>query len=228
MYVIKWLHYDNVTEEPKENLINCQRALQLWKKKKKREVLVKDMQKQLPLPKLLPQPTQQYRSRQLYMHNFGIYFSSQRQMHCYTWTEYDGKKESDEICSVLWKSLQSICDPNLHLITWSDNCVSQNQCWMILFFHAWLILAGYFKTCTLKFFLKGHTFTIADLFFGNIEQKSRIHSCEKPEDYHDIMRSVGCIPIPVDQSLFFDWKFLKESFKKKRFLTYFLLICNYN
>lgn len=179
-------------------------------------MIVKDMQKQLPLPKLLPQPTQQYRSRQLYMNNFGIYFSTNKDMHCYTWTEYDGSRGSDEICSVLWSALQNIADPELHLISWSDNCVSQNQCWRVLFFHAWLISVGYFKTCTLKFFLKGHTFTIADLYFGNIEQKCRKYSCEKPDDYHDCMRNVGCKPISIQQSLFFDWKFLKNSFKKKR------------
>jgi hypothetical protein len=139
-------------------------------------------------------------------------------MHCYTWTEYDGTKKSDEICSILWKALETIADLDLHLITWSDNCVSQNQSWRIIFFHAWLVLAGMFKSITLKFFLKGHTFTIADLFFGNIEQRSRKCSCEKPDDYHNIMDYVGCNTVLVSQALFFNWKFLKNSFQKKRYV----------
>jgi hypothetical protein len=87
---------------------------------------------------------------------------------------------------------------------------------MVLFFHAWLILAGLFNTYTLKFFLKGYTFTIADLFFENIEQKSNKYLCEKPEDYHNIMTNLGCNTIPINQSLFFKWKFLRKSFRKKR------------
>lgn len=199
-----------------ENLLNCEDVLLQWKKNKHREVIVKDMQKQLPLPRLQPQPTEQYRAKQLFLNNFGVYFASKSKMHCYTWTEYDGRKQSDEFCSILWMIFDHIANSNMHFQSWSDNCVSQNQCWMIIFFHAWLVLGNYCKTATLYFFLKGHTFTIPDLFFGNIEQKAKKISIEIPRHYHEIMESLGCEVIPVPQSNFFDWSFLNTIFFKGR------------
>lgn len=174
------------------------------------------MQKQLPFPRLLPQPTEQYRAKQLYLNNFGVYLASKSKMNCFTWSEYDGTKQSDEICSTLWKIFDDLSDPELHFQSWSDNCVSQNQCWMVLFFHAWLVLGNHCKTSTLYFFLKGHTFTIPDLFFGNIEQKCKKTSIEKPQHYHEVMESIGCNVVPMSQSLFFDWSFLSKMFYKGR------------
>jgi hypothetical protein len=49
------------------------------------------------------------------------------------------KKTSDEIISCLWFYLSGYFYQEYSFITWSDNCVSQNTAWRILFFHAWLV-----------------------------------------------------------------------------------------
>ena len=59
-YQIKWKDSDILTWEPKEHIKGCL-AWRDWKMIHKAFVTVKDMQKELPLPKLNPQPSDYYR-----------------------------------------------------------------------------------------------------------------------------------------------------------------------
>jgi hypothetical protein len=59
-YQIKWKDSDILTWEPKEHIKGCL-AWRDWKIAHKAFITVKDMQKELPLPKLNPQPSDYYR-----------------------------------------------------------------------------------------------------------------------------------------------------------------------
>src|SRR5690349_18885818 len=60
-YLIKWKNSNDLTWEPKEHLISCKKAMQRFRSKFPAAVSVKDMQKQLPLPKFSQQPSDYYR-----------------------------------------------------------------------------------------------------------------------------------------------------------------------
>jgi hypothetical protein len=60
-YLIKWKDYNIQTWQSKEDLNNCKNLLEEFRKENPPAIIVKDMQKQLPLPKFCPQPQDYYR-----------------------------------------------------------------------------------------------------------------------------------------------------------------------
>jgi len=89
-YKLKWKGFseNEASWETKEYLTKCADVVEHWKKSKRTLVIIKDMQKQLPLPKFNQQPTDYYRKRKLYVNNFGVYVVNTQTMHCYLWNEY--------------------------------------------------------------------------------------------------------------------------------------------
>ncbi len=65
-------------------------------------------------------------------------------------------------------------------------------------------------------FQVGHTFTVCDLFFGAIENKSYLKNCQKPEHWKDIMESVKCNVEEIHQQKMLDWSWLDKTFAKSR------------
>ena len=90
-YLIKWKNSNDHTWEPKKHLIACKEALRRFKSKFPAAISVKDMQKQLPLPKFSQQPSDYYRkvhfvyfllifSRENYMYIILVFiFATQKQ-----------------------------------------------------------------------------------------------------------------------------------------------------
>jgi hypothetical protein len=61
-------------------------------------------------------------------------------MNCFVWNEYTAKTTADDMISVMWNFFNiKVFGKFDRLKIWSDNCVSQNTCWRILFFYAFLI-----------------------------------------------------------------------------------------
>ena len=216
-YQIKWKGYEQLDWIPFENLTNCNKLLREYFKKNSPVVLVKDMQKELGLPELQPQPAAMYRARQLHIHNYGIYDCNQQKMNSWLWNEYQATKKGDDICSVLWQQIQPYLNQNKHLIQWSDNCVSQNSSWKVLNFHLWLVETGMIKRCTLRMLLKGHTFNICDIYFGNFERKCAKRQLLTQHDYSNRMSEVNNSQVfHLNQEEFFNFNFLKKLYVKKR------------
>ena len=174
------------------------------------------MQKSLEIPEFREQPPEQYRSRQFYLNNLGIYHCNTQTMNCFLWDEYTAHKESDDICSTLYLFLQDKMDFNKTLILWSDNCVSQNTSWKIFRFGFWLVETRKFKEVVLKQLLKGHTFNICDVYFGGIENKCKNMDMFLPEHYKAKMTENNCKTYLMTQAQFFNWDFLDELYQKKR------------
>jgi hypothetical protein len=89
--------------------------LDAYKQNLKPLLVCKDFQKELPMPKLLPQPTDQYRSRKLYLHNFGNYIANTKTMHFFVWDEWTAAKTSDDVASVLYHRLKMYEDQYEHV-----------------------------------------------------------------------------------------------------------------
>ena len=103
------------------------------------------------------------------------------------------------------------------MISWSDNCCAQNTCWMILFFHAFLVKQKFFKKITLKLFKKGHTFSICDTFYGVIENSSYGINCYETQDWCNIMNNICSVEAKLmPQKSFKNWSFLNSFFKKQK------------
>ena len=109
-----------------------------------------------------------------------------------------------------------MADDKCMLIVWSDNCVSQNQCWLVLFFHGWLLKTKLFYDVKLRMLEIGHTYTVCDLFFGGIEQECYAKQLETQHDYMSCMEKSGCIAVEMKQEFMFQWDFLKTHFQKTR------------
>jgi len=60
-----------------------------------------------------------------------------------------------------------------HLILWADNCPGQFKETYLFFYCDYLINTNRFLRVDLKFLLEGHTYSICDRRFGNIEAATR-------------------------------------------------------
>ncbi len=69
---------------------------------------------------------------------------------------------------------------------------------------------------TLKTLCVGHTFTLCDLFFGAIENKSYKKNCFTQKDWEQIMESCKCSVISMTQDFFYNWNWLEKCFKQQR------------
>ena len=65
-YLIKWVNNDEETWEPKNNLTDCAATIQTFQLCDPAFVMVKDLQKNLPLPKFDHQPSNYYHKVQCY------------------------------------------------------------------------------------------------------------------------------------------------------------------
>jgi hypothetical protein len=71
-YLIKWKNYPENTWQPKKDLINCKNLIQQFRRENPPALVVKDMQKQLPLPKFFPQPQDYYKKVSLWLHYYNM------------------------------------------------------------------------------------------------------------------------------------------------------------
>jgi hypothetical protein len=95
-------------------------------------------------------------------------------MYCHVWNEYTAKTTADDIISATWSFfLKNIDEKFTNWKIWSDNCVSQNTCWRILFFYAYLIKTKkvlYFKHLILT------QNTVNCISSKNISSRTHIHN----------------------------------------------------
>ena len=75
-YLVQWKNYKEATWQQKSDLINCYKLLVEFRKQHLPALVVKDMQKQLPLPKFTQQPQDYYRKVQLWPRLSDAAFSS--------------------------------------------------------------------------------------------------------------------------------------------------------
>lgn len=220
-YLIKWIGHEEL-QWVHGSLIRKETAgivLKVIKTKKWNEtwVGVKDMQKELLVPKLHPQPTDYYRKRKLNLHNLGVYNCKLERLHCYLWDEYTGFKTADEMCSILWKMFKSHNGAFKIYKLWSDNCVAQNTCWKLFWFYSACVRRLKLKKIVINTFVVGHTFTTCDSYFGAIDTKSNRKQVETPEQWKNLMDSVVSVEAEVlKQEDLLNWDWLKDHYTRNK------------
>ncbi len=73
------------------------------------------------------------------------------------------------------------------LIQHADNCSGQNKNRYNLWFLAWLVCYGHFKTIELRFLVAGHTKNTCDGVIGHIKKKFRKSEVLVPEEMNQII-----------------------------------------
>jgi hypothetical protein len=225
-YFIAWEGFtDNErTWEPEENINGADNLIHdYWERHYKdvtAMVLVRDFQAEQPVPSLVEEHEEFYYQRTLWVHNCGIYYANIERMCNYMWSEYEAKRTTPEIVSVLWKFFDDIDVSNEEadtLIVWTDNCTYQNKCWLVLHFFGFLIVRGYFQTIKLRYLLKGHTFMDPDHYFGTYKGLRKKRDIVKPDDYVEMIQeaahSMACM---VPQEEFKHWERISVLFRKPK------------
>ena len=90
------------------------------------------LQKTLPLPKLSTGIA--FYLRQVWLYKLGIHLISNKtdKGFFHLWTEDEGGRGCDEICSSLMVFLDTAGINGGHLIVWSDSCAGQNKNFFVL------------------------------------------------------------------------------------------------
>jgi hypothetical protein len=206
--------YDRLNGTWESKLSLSLETISKWKNQRKRIILIKDYMKDFPFPRPQPQPPEYYRITKLKVITLGVYVN--RQFHCLMWSQYEAHKKSHDTCSALWVLYRTITNPTAHLIAWSDNCVSQNTCWMVLFFHAFLVKENYFNKVTLKQLKKGHTFNAVDARSGAIENSAHKKNMFTPNDWKQVMEGCKCAVHELKRTDFYKWEWLTSLFQKNK------------
>jgi len=186
-----------------------------------------DMEKTLPLPKLTVGDA--FYLRQLWLYNLGVHVISNKvdNAHFHIWTENEGKRGVNEVCSSLLAFLSGnpdIGNEHSKLVAWSDSCEGQNKNHMMICFWQYLIHCKRFKSVDHKFPEPGHSYLDCDRDFGHVECAVKRHapiytvdeyqsimllSIRKPKptvtrmsekmfDIHRMCRSLNCVKPTVD------------------------------
>ncbi|XP_045506274.1 uncharacterized protein LOC123702542 [Colias croceus] len=130
-----------------------------------------DLQKVLNTP--YGQSMLLYYSRKLAVYNLTFYESGTREGYCYTWTETEGKRGANEVCTVLEKYIKMVDGRGSikHLLFYSDACPGQNKNKIVLAcIHICLQKCKNITSIQMNYLLPGHTYMPVDSMHSVIEK----------------------------------------------------------
>ncbi|CAG9784775.1 unnamed protein product [Diatraea saccharalis] len=163
-----------------------QEILALCKERADVGAIVFDYMQNLPIPKI---PVQEmFYLRKLWLYVFCVHDLKSNTANFYTYHEGEAKRGPDEVCSLLWKTIQNI-DPAVKVLhVFSDACGGQNRNNTLVRFFLILIYLGRFEKIHQYFPVRGHSFLQCDRNFGTakrlIRKKDRIYT---PDVYNDMI-----------------------------------------
>jgi len=131
-------------------------------------------------------------SRKLAYYNLSIYESKTKAGHCYLWSEVDGKRGANEICSILYDYLKSIDDKGLfqEIALYCDNCPGQNKNhFMLSMLHYFISSSKNIKCLTIKYLLPGHTYMPVDSVHACIDKNIKKTTVWAPSEWSTIIRN---------------------------------------
>lgn len=127
--------------------------------------------------------------RKYALFNFTIYDVKQKQGHCYTWEETQGRRGSNEVATCLHKFLQSLSSDIKEVSFFSDCCSGQNRNSIVA--TAMLDIVRNHPTLNsinLKFLEPGHTHMECDSIHATIENASRYVKIFVPNDWYTVIK----------------------------------------
>lgn len=172
-----------------------------------------DCQKNQVLPKVPDQES--YYSRQVYIYNFSVVMGTSKsklnpsKVHCFTWTENEFGKGSNEISSCLFHILNATDFTGVHTIRlMCDGCGGQNKnTTLIGMCMYWLGNQTTVSRIEVIFPIRGHSFIPPDRVFGNIEKEIRKREIIlQPEEYLGIFSQFGTVLRVGNDVVVYDWK----------------------
>lgn len=192
-------------------------VLALCKERKDVGAIVFDYMQNLPIPKI---PVQEmFYLRKLWLYVFCVHDLKTNSADFYTYHEGEAKRGPDEVCSLLWKTIQNM-DPSVkELHVFSDACGGQNRNNTLIRFFLTLVAKNRFEKIYQYFPVRGHSFLQCDRNFGTakrlIRRRDRIYV---PNEYNNLISAAkirGFSVKPVSSNEILDFKnSWQQCFKK--------------
>lgn len=130
-----------------------------------------------------------YYKRKLNLYNFTVYDMSQKNGYCYMWSEANGKKGANEVCSGLMLFMQSKIDGGTKQFKfWSDNCSGQNRNRIVFALYQYIVQKYDVESITHRFLEVGHTQNEGDSVHSVIEGASNNRTIYTPEQWFNLIR----------------------------------------
>lgn len=160
-----------------------------------------DFHKSLPSPKVSAQDW--YYSLKIRTNLMGIYCANEELISCFMYDDSIAGMGPNEVISLLdyfLRRLQAEQGQNRydHLVVWCDNSPSQFKHNYLFFYLDYLVKRGDFLRTDLKFLLEGHSYSVCDRHFGNIQKV--FNSQEKiyvPRDWATALSNGGLSNVRV-------------------------------
>lgn len=155
-----------------------------------------------------------YYSRKYSYYNETVYESGTRNGFCYLWGETDGNRGCSEVCTIIFKYLESVDQRAVkHVILYCDSCSGQNRNRaMLVMLHTFLQeFAKHLETIKIVFLLPGHTYMPVDSVHATIERFIKKRIVWAPSEWETIIANARINPKPFDvvrmqHSDFQNWK----------------------
>jgi len=158
-----------------------------------------DMQKNAPLPRL--NTSLVFYKRQLWAYNLGIHTCANRKGYMAVWTENEGKRGSNEVCSSIWEFLQNIDLTKVSKIkTFSDCCGGQNRNKNIICFFMWVCNNLGIESWEHTYMESGHSYLPNDQDFSTIEKRAKMKSVFSKQEWIELIECARArLPFTVIQ-----------------------------
>lgn len=171
------------------------------------EAICFDYGKNLCAPNIQTNDT--YYKRQLSVYAFNVHVLSSSQSIFYLYPETEGKKGSDDVCSLVHNFVYNYMKPTTtHLQIFCDSCGGQNKNFtMFRFLHHLVHIEKKLEKVTVTFPVRGHSYMECDKNMGLVKSKTR---AELPQEWTQIFKDARSKPSPfkvieVDTSYFRSW-----------------------
>lgn len=180
-------------------------------------ILEFDFGQNLPLPKL--NVTSQFYKRLLWVYVFNIYQHNSTNSALYYYTEVEGRKNANSVCSMLYDFISAYCpEETERIVVFSDSCGGQNKNATVTKFLTWL--AGTMKVEIEHIYpVRGHSYNVCDRNFALYSRVVRkMENIETLEDYVRIFRASRSSPAPFILKHFLTFRDWATGFKPFTFL----------
>lgn len=159
-----------------------------------------DFHKSLPTPKVSSQDW--YYSKKLRTNLLGIYCANQQVIHCFMYDESIAGTGPNEVISILDYTLgklqNDLAGRHDQLIVWCDNSPAQFKENYLFFYLDYLVRRGDFLRADLKFLLAGHSYSVCDRRFGNIQKIFDTQEIiQVPEQWATVLNNSGLSNVKV-------------------------------